>query len=386
VVTEAEIVIDNDVVLDGQNNLIVDGGERHRVFFVEIVTAELNRLTVTGGSAYGVEWERRQGGGIYNTGFLTLTDCTVSGNTAEQYGGGIYNRWRDVFPPYNSTLTIHDSTVTGNMAEFGGGIRNSAAFTIVNSTVSSNTASQDGGGIASTHSATMLDSTVSENMAGRHGGGIAGGLDVLGSVVSGNTAESGAGISVGSSTIVNSTVSGNTASLRGGGIFNGIYGEPTLIQVSIWGNAAPAGPGIFSDGKPGPSQSKASSSLAPRSHPPPTGGGTVTIIGSLVQGDCHIESPAEHISRGYNIESPGNTCSFDEGTDQVNVSAEDLHLGPLADNGGPTMTHALGESSVAIDVIPGAECLDADGQPLTTDQRGEPRDSMCDVGAFEVKP
>jgi hypothetical protein len=42
--------------------------------------------------------------------------------------------------------------------------------------------------------------------------------------------------------------------------------------------------------------------------------------------------------------------------------------------------------SVAIDVIPGAECLDADGQPLTTDQRGFPRDSTCDVGAFEVQP
>jgi hypothetical protein len=63
-------------------------------------------------------------------------------------------------------------------------------------------------------------------------------------------------------------------------------------------------------------------------------------------------------------------------------------LGPLQDNGGPTMTHALGAGSVAIDVIPGAECLDAEGEPLTTDQRGEPRPggSTCDVGAFEVQP
>jgi hypothetical protein len=37
-------------------------------------------------------------------------------------------------------------------------------------------------------------------------------------------------------------------------------------------------------------------------------------------------------------------------------------------------------------VIPEAECLDADGAPLTIDQRGFPRDSMCDVGAFEVEP
>jgi len=52
------------------------------------------------------------------------------------------------------------------------------------------------------------------------------------------------------------------------------------------------------------------------------------------------------------------------------------------------MTHALEPGSVAIDQIPEADCLDADGEPLTTDQRGEPRPggSMCDVGSFEVQP
>jgi len=86
------------------------------------------------------------------------------------------------------------------------------------------------------------------------------------------------------------------------------------------------------------------------------------------------------------VESPGDTCGFDRPTDQVNVGADDLKLGPLQENGGPTETHALGDGSVAIDVIPEAECLDADGDPLTTDQSGFPRDSMCDVGAFEVQP
>jgi hypothetical protein len=53
------------------------------------------------------------------------------------------------------------------------------------------------------------------------------------------------------------------------------------------------------------------------------------------------------------------------------------------------MTHALLPGSVAIDVIPEADCVDAGGMPLTTDQRGEPRPeadgTMCDVGAFEVQ-
>ena len=51
------------------------------------------------------------------------------------------------------------------------------------------------------------------------------------------------------------------------------------------------------------------------------------------------------------------------------------------------MTHALGAGSVAIDVTQGAECVDADGQPLSTGHRGEPRPEGdgCDVGAFEVQ-
>jgi hypothetical protein len=93
-------------------------------------------------------------------------------------------------------------------------------------------------------------------------------------------------------------------------------------------------------------------------------------------------------SLGYNIESPRDTCGFDQPTDQVNVTAEQLKLGALADNGGPTQTHMLGLGSVAIDQIPAEDCVDADGAVLTTDQRGEPRPetggAMCDVGAFEL--
>jgi hypothetical protein len=115
--------------------------------------------------------------------------------------------------------------------------------------------------------------------------------------------------------------------------------------------------------------------------------------GTVVDADCVIERNATTTSNGYNIESRGNTCGFNQPTDQVDMTAEQLNLGPLEDNGGPTMTHALGEGSVAIDVIPEEDCVDADGEPLTTDQRGEPRPDWtfkpsprCDVGAFEVQP
>ena len=117
----------------------------------------------------------------------------------------------------------------------------------------------------------------------------------------------------------------------------------------------------------------------------------MTFTNTLVDGDCAGNGDFE--SKGGNLESPADTCGFDDPTDQTSVFPVQLNLGPLQDNGGLTMTHALLTEpvvSAAINVIPEAECLDADGEPLTTDQRGEPRPetggTMCDVGAFEVQP
>ncbi|MGB5220819.1 MAG: choice-of-anchor Q domain-containing protein [Polyangiales bacterium] len=116
-------------------------------------------------------------------------------------------------------------------------------------------------------------------------------------------------------------------------------------------------------------------------------GGTLTLTNTLVDNDCANTPPT---SGGHDIECPGDTYGFDQATDQVNVRAEQQNLGPPQDNGEASMTHALLPGSVAINEIPEPDCVDADGAPLTTDQRGEPRPetggSMCDVGAFEVQP
>jgi len=299
VVTEFEIAIDNDVILDGEGNLTVDGDEHHRMFWVRKgVVAELRGFSVTGGTSGFQE----DAGGINNNGTLTLTDSTVSGNTATgpyAYGGGVTN--------YEGTLTLINSTVSGNSAARGGGIMNysNGTLTLINSTVSGNTADYGGG-------VTNYEGT----------------LTLTNSTVSGNTADYGGGIHNGGTlTLTNSTVSGNTAEVYGGGIF------------SNW---------------------------------------TLTLTSSIVDGNCVNSAPL--FSNGYNIESPGDTCGFDQPTDQVSVSADDLKLEALADNGGPTMTHALGGDSVAIDKIPADMC------EVDEDQRGFPRDSMCDVGAFEVQP
>jgi hypothetical protein len=165
--------------------------------------------------------------------------------------------------------------------------------------------------------------------------------------------------------VINSTVSGNTIlqdmSDSGAGVHNS--GTLTITHSTISNNS-------YAFGEEGPTGLYTSEDA------------TLVVTASIVDGDCG----GDITSRGYNIESPGDTCGFDHATDLVNISVERLALQSLGDNGGPTETHALGAGSVAIDVIPAEECVDADDEPLTTDQRGEPRDSMCDIGAFEVQP
>jgi len=308
ITTEDQIVIDNDVILDGQDELEVNGNGKLRVFTVPAnVTVELRRLTVSGGAT------NFAGGGILNRGTAIVVSCTVSGNMAEFSGGGIGNG----DPDHEGNLTIIDSTISGNTAPLAGGVGNwRGSMTVMNTTVSGNT----GGGLGNDYqgTATVTNTTVSRNT-----GGWGGGVDNFGLL-----------------TLVHTTVSDNFTDFAG--VVRGIRD-------------------LSEDG--------------------------VTLINSLVDGDCL----GKITSNGYNIESPGDTCGFDLATDRVDVTSEELNLGPLADNGGPTQTHALGlmPESAAIDAIPEEECLDSNGNPLVADQRGQPRPetggARCDVGAFELE-
>lgn len=105
----------------------------------------------------------------------------------------------------------------------------------------------------------------------------------------------------------------------------------------------------------------------------------------LISADCSFMALLS--SAGHNIQVGADTCGLDDPTDLVNVDPALLNLGPLQDNGGPTETFLPGPGSVSIDAIPPAACLDADGLPLTTDQRGisRPQGTACDIGAVEVE-
>jgi hypothetical protein len=216
---------------------------------------------------------------------------------------------------------------------------------------------------------------------GEVGISIGGGGGEAGTIV--NTSVFGSGISVftGSSvTLIGSTLSGENIAPGG---FGGDGTAVTLVNSTISGSAGEAIRNIDDI-------TLISSTIADNNDtfPALSDYRTLNVSNSIVDGECDGSS-GSITSSGYNIESPGDTCGFDQTGDQPGVSAEELNLGPLADNGGPTLTHkpgdgGLSEGSEAIDQIPEADC-EAD-----TDQRGEPRPetggTMCDVGSVEVQP
>ena len=118
--TSGELRVDKNITIigPGAGQLSVNGNAAGRVFYIgsaKIVT--VSGLTVTNGAAPA---PNRWGGGIYNDhATLTLSNCTISGNSADQgNGGGIYNDGS------GATLTISNCTISGNSAWPGGGLFN----------------------------------------------------------------------------------------------------------------------------------------------------------------------------------------------------------------------------------------------------------------------
>jgi hypothetical protein len=345
-----------------------------------------------------------EGGGIFNSGTAILNDCTVSDNTASStssgvsYGGGIFN---------NGTVTLNDCTVSDNTASSGGGILNyfDGTATLTNCTVKDNTSSPvlaQGGGIANCYgTVTLINCTISDNVASggvSYGGGIFnsyGTVMLTNCTVSGNTASDatyswGGGIFNSGTIMLNDcTISGNTASAStyswGGGIFN--EGPAMLTNCTVSGNKASdaalsAGGGMYNRGITTLQSSVISGNIASTIgnevvYMYPCSGCTVTTDSFNVFGHSR-ETSAEAFSDFTPSGSDVNAAS-DGGTPTALAA---IFNTTLADNGGPTKTHALVAGSPAIDLD--GTCSTA----LTEDQRGytRPVNSKCDAGAFEYDP
>ena len=344
----------------------VNAGGKSRVFQVDTgVTASISGLSITGGSA-------RDGGGLYNDGgAITLNDCTISGNSASQSGGGLYNL-------SSGTATLSGCAITGNSVNApysaGGGVYNQGVVTLTQCVVSGNSGANGGGLMNYDGTATLTDSTIS-----------------------GNTSFHGAGIfscyyAHGITTLANCTVSGNTASSQGGGVYTGPYGATTLTDSTVSGNAAAGnGGGLYSRAS---STTTLTNCTVSGNSAGQNGGGlywtapaTVNLGNTIVAGNTASTSGPEAFgtftSQGNNLVSQTDSSSGWIGSDLTGTIAQPLNplIAPLGFYGGPTETMALLPGSPAIDAGRNA-LIPAD---VTTDQRGLPRivNGTVDIGAFE---
>ncbi len=203
----------------------------------------LTSVTFDGNTAYS-------GGGMYNStsSSPTLTNATFSGNSATN-GGGMGNHNAS-----NPTLT--NVTFSGNSATNGGGMYNfdTSNATLTNVTFSNNSATNNGGGIYNsiTSSPTLTNVTVEGNTA-KYGGGMYNNNNSSPTLTNvafrDNSAVDGGGLFNTSSApaLANVTFNGNSATNRGGGMINGSYSNPTLVNTILWGDSALNGSEIYND-------------------------------------------------------------------------------------------------------------------------------------------
>jgi hypothetical protein len=170
--------------IDNEGTLTVSQGTISgdtAVFAGGIANRAVLTLENTVVSGNGFSLDTGAGAGVLNRGSATVNNSTISGNGNPEgpvhpaFGGGIYN--------LEGTLKLTNSTVSGNSAGFGGGLRSSAPATVINSTISDNTAPEGaGGGIDSEALLNVDASTISGNSAP-----VAGGVDVVGRLTFTNT-------------------------------------------------------------------------------------------------------------------------------------------------------------------------------------------------------
>jgi parallel beta-helix repeat protein len=316
------------------------------------------------------------GGAIYNEGSgLALTGCTLSSNSASR-AGGIHNGF-----DFGTTTTLTNCTLSGNSAVINGGdggILNAGTLTLTNCTLSGNS----NGGIGNGGTLTLTSCTLSGNSGGGIGNG--GTLTLTNCTLSGNSAHHGGAISTAGSplTLTNCTLSGNSATHEGGAVYVGFSGTATLTNCTLSGNTAGVSGGGLECFETGGPVTLTNCTLSANSA---TSGGGIHNEGTLTLNNTIVAnstSGGDVVIVGGSTLTGSNNLIEDGSGGLTGTITGDPMLGPLADNGGPTLTHAPLPGSPAIDAGSNAAAAG-----ILTDQRGfTPRvvGGTVDIGSVEV--
>jgi predicted outer membrane repeat protein len=175
----------------------------------------IENLMISGGSS-------DSGGAIFSTGKITLTNVTLSNNTASVSGGAIYNR---------GAASITNALIDNNTSASGGGVYNIgtlSTLTITGSTISNNTASNLGGGIGNSEATIQISQSIIRKNSAKEGGGLHNGLNAS------------------QTTITDTYIYENTATERGGGLSTD-NAKLTANNSCLVGNNGPNGSAVNND-------------------------------------------------------------------------------------------------------------------------------------------
>ena len=351
--------ITTNITINGNSSTITrdSGAPNFRIFHIAPSgTLTLQNLTVSGGNSGGFE-----GGGIYNSGDLFITNSNIINNTATEQGGGVFNA-------AGSGLTVSNSTFSGNAANAnwgGGGIANYGVMNVDGSFFTNNTAggtSNGGGGILNRDTGTAtIDFTEISGNSGTYGGGLLnhGTATLTHSSIHGNTGgDDGGGIyTAGTLTVTNTSVGANHANGDGGGLYNDFGATSTVTYDTFNANTA--------DGLGGNIRQQT---------------GAVDLGFSIVEGGSASSGPnlsGTINSQDYNV-IQSTTGATITGTTTHNTIGVSANLGALTGTPGYYQPNS---GSPAIDKIPAGSCLVADDQRLIA----RPQGANCDAGAIEVQ-
>ena len=365
-----------DTILDATGHTVsISGNNIVRLFTVNAaVNFSVYNLTLANGSS-------TNGGAIYNRGTLVVSNSMFSGNSvsnsASGLGGAVYNNL--------GTVTVINSSFSNNSCRGGDGANGTGPAPVGNG--QSGNAAAGGGIFNNAGSVNLTNCTFFGNSAtgGRGGNGGNGFLSFSAGNGGAGGLASGGGVSTlaGTLTVVNSTfvsnscAGGNGGDRGTGGTGGGVDGNGgdgsggavdnngvsvDLVNATLFGNGCTGGTGNANGNRLGGNLR--------------TSTGTVTLKNTIVANSSSGTNAFGTITDGGNNISSDLSCNF---TNVGSLNNTDPRLGPLADNGGSTLTMALLQNSPAIDAGNSAVSL-------PTDQRGVARYGASDIGAFEMTP